>query len=161
MLDTLLAFLLPIPEFATSLEYSAYTRVAAQAPIKIDACEASLQKVRGVIAHTTLAYGAAFTILGDKPARRVRLRFDFDDTAWHPIGTSEAEVSGTFSPGIKISRTHRYGGDFKEKNRVFKNAAAVVCVPEEVEFADGSVWRDPSKPVLMPSPAPSLLPDTE
>ena len=154
MLDLFLAFLLPIPEYATSQDYSAYTQVPAKAPISIDACEGSQDKERGVVAHSTLEYGAAFTILGPKPAKRVRLRFSFDDKTWKPVATSEVEVTGDFAPGKKISRTHRYGGGFKE-SRTVRDAVAVICVPEEIEFADGSLWDAPAYvPQTMNTPVP-------
>ena len=77
MLDMVLAFFLPIPEFASSLDYSAYTRVAAHAPIKIDACEASEEKERGVVAHSTLEYGGRVHDSGREagPARTLTFRF--------------------------------------------------------------------------------------
>jgi len=150
MLDVLFSFLLlPIPEYGTSLDYSGYPRTPAQAPIRIDACEASDQQERGLVARTRLKYGAAFTIVGSKPARRVRLRFTFVDKAWHPLSTSDVEVTGVFSPGSTISRTHRNGGNFTEK-RTIKGTAAVVCSPDEIEFTDGTIWHGPTTPETDP-----------
>jgi len=137
--------LLPIPQYATEQAFSAYTQVPPGAPIRIDACEGSQEKNRGLVANSTLEYGAAFTILGKRPARRVRLRYAFDDRSWHPVRTSESLISGSFAPGARISRTRRGGGDFRER-ALAKGAVAVVCAPEEVDFFDGSVWRYSTAP---------------
>lgn len=152
LIFALFAFiLLPIPQYATDQAFSAYTQVPPGAPIRIDACEGSQEKNRGVVANSTIEYGAAFTILGKRPARRVRLRYAFDDRAWHPVRTRESLISGSFAPGVRISRTRRSGGGFRESG-LAKGAVAVVCAPEEVDFFDGSVWRYSNAPATS-SPA--------
>jgi hypothetical protein len=137
--------LLPIPQYATDQAFSGYTQVPPGAPIRINACEGSQEKIRGVVANSTIEYGAAFTILGKRTARRVRLRFAFDDRSWHPVRTSESLISGSFAPGARISRTRRIGGGFRERG-LAKEAVAVVCAPEEIDFFDGSVWRYSNAP---------------
>jgi hypothetical protein len=152
MLGLILSFfLLPIPQYATNQAFSGYTQVPHEAPIRIDACEASQEKNRGVVANSTVEYGSAFTILGAKTAKRVRIRYSFDDRTWQPLHTVETTQDGTFTPGSKISRTRRTGGAYHDRG-VFKDVVAVVCSPIEIDYTDGSIWHD-SSPLSVPSPA--------
>ncbi len=151
MLALLLGFLFPLPETATNYTFSGYRWVPADAPVDIDACEGTGEVIRGIARSSTVAYGTGFHIRGAKSATRVRVRFTFADSNWQPVRVREENITGVFTPGTTVLRTHRYGGDFRVHD-VYPHAGVVLCAPIAVDFSDGSHWS------WAPPPAPYTAP---
>lgn len=122
------------------------------------------------IARFYLGTDFAFRILGDKIATAVQFTLDLYDAFGTKIGTTTAQKTGDFSPGVtiapKIGTIPLFGGtegvwEYKAVN-AWPSLDSAKCYATAIKWQDGTIWRPGETSATAPAPSANSepVPDT-